>query len=410
MIGTTALKYSLRSLSRNIRRTSLSVLGVAIGCAIGIFAKAWYSGATDWQIRAASESGIGHLQIVNDQWLAQKENKLRVSDWRRAVDIARAEPGVVEVSPRIRAFGLLALGNRTATVTAVGLEPEPESKSNRAISRAKIDGRFLETDERGGVVIGRGLAATLGSELDDRLVLTLSGRDEVESAMLTVVGIVRSGLDSIDDAACYVGLADLERLTGREGVGEIGIMLSSLDLIEPVRAALAPKLPAGNQLITWGEVATLFSTNIESDTAFFDFMIFVIMFVVMLFIMSAQLSAVLERKREFAVLSALGMRSRSVWSVILIEGVFTGVLGALFATLIGGALAYWLSLGVNIEEVFGASMDSFGVVLDPVVYGDLGVWIVWYSLVVCTIATVAASVVPAWKATKVDPAEALRMV
>jgi len=54
--------------------------------------------------------------------------------------------------------------------------------------------------------------------------------------------------------------------------------------------------------------------------------------------------------------------------------------------------------------------ESFGVLMDPMVYGLFGPWIVSYALVVCTIATVAASLLPAWKATRVDPAEALRVV
>ena len=88
----------------------------------------------------------------------------------------------------------------------------------------------------------------------------------------------------------------------------------------------------------------------------------------------------------------------------------TGVLGALFAVLLGSGLAYWLSRGINILALAGDSMQGFGVIMDPVLYGDIGVWIIWYALIVCIVATVTASIIPAWKATKVDPAEALRMV
>jgi ABC-type lipoprotein release transport system permease subunit len=410
MIRTVAAKYALRSLMRNPRRTILSVVGVAVGCTIGLFAKAWYSGATDWQIRAASESGVGHLLVVNERWREVRENTLRVRDWRKAMETARAEPGVVSVAPRIKASGLLALGNKTAAVEIAGVNPDAERASNRTVGRARIEGRYLEVDGASEVVIGRGLAATLGAELDDQLVVTLSGKDEVQSAMLTVVGILDAGIDSLNDVICHANLGDIERLSGREGVGEIGIMLEDHDRIDLVQTSLTTKLPEGSALITWGEVMTAFSMNIESDTAAFSFMIFVIMLVVGLFIMSAQLSAVLERRKEFAVLSALGMKGRRVVSIVLIEGFLTGVIGACLASLLGGGLAYWLSLGVDVRALFGDSFDSLGVLMDPIVYGDFGIWIIRYSLTVCVIATVVASLVPAWKATKVDPAEALRMV
>jgi putative ABC transport system permease protein len=292
----------------------------------------------------------------------------------------------------------------------MGVDPDAERASNRIVRRARIDGRYLEAGKDGTVVIGRGLAATLGAELEDALVVTLSGKDEVQSAMLQVVGIVDAGVSSIDDSFCHVNMADVERLSGREGAGEIGIFLTDHTLIDKVRARLSPSTVEGNELITWGEVMLMFSMNIESDTASFNFMIFIIMVVVGLFIMSAQLSAVLERKREFAVLSALGMKRLHIVSLVVIEGALTGVLGAVLASILGGGLAKWLSTGVNIAGLFGDAFDTFGVMMDPIVYGDLGIWIVWYASAVCITATVIASLVPALKAMRVDPAEALRMV
>jgi ABC-type lipoprotein release transport system permease subunit len=410
MIGSTVTTYALRSLLRNPRRTVLSVLGVGVGCAIGIIGTSFYGGAIDWQIRAASESGVGHLLVVNERWTESRENALRVRDWRTAAEVAGAEAGVTIVTPRTRARGLLALGNRARGAEVVGVAPESEFAGNRTLQRATIAGRYLEPDETGSAVIGRGLAAALGARLDDQLVITLSGPNEIQSGMLTVVGILETGLESIDEQFCHVALDDVRRLTEREGVGEIGITLSSRRLIDEVRARLALKLPAGCRLITWGEVMTLFAMNIESDTTFVRFVIFIVMLVVGLFVMSAQHAAVLERRREFAVLSALGMRARRVIGLVLVEGLFTGLLGAVAAIAIGGGLAFWMSGGIDMAKLFGNVFDVFGVVMDPVINADVGVWIVWYALTVCTLATTAASVIPAWKATKVDPAEALRGV
>jgi ABC-type lipoprotein release transport system permease subunit len=414
MTGSTLLTYALRSLWRNPRRTLLSVLGVSVGCSIGLFASSWYGGAIDWQIRAASENGVGHLVVVNERWTKMRENTLRVRGWEAIAEVAMKDPAVKLIAPRIKAFGLLALGNRTEAIEMVGVEPDAEFESNRTLREAKkrgaFEGRYLRGGEEGVVVIGKGLAASLGAELEDLLVVTLSAKDEVQSAMLRVVGILGAGVDAVDDGFCHVGLGELQRLTGREGVGEIGILLENQEQIPTARTRLAPQMPAGCALITWGEVMTLFAMNIKSDSASIAFMIFIVMLVVGLFIMSAQHAAVLERKREFAVLSALGMKGRRVVGLVLIEGLLTGLLGALAATLMGGGLAYWLSTGIDIRKVFGDVFEAFGVLMDPIVYGSYGPWIVWYALVVCTVATVSASLLPAWKATKVDPAEALRMV
>ena len=87
-------RYAARSLFRRVRRTILSVVGVGVGCGIGLFATSWVSGGREMQIRAASESGSGHLRVVPAAWPDLRENSLRLADWRRAVAALEATPGV----------------------------------------------------------------------------------------------------------------------------------------------------------------------------------------------------------------------------------------------------------------------------------------------------------------------------
>ena len=123
MIGKTIFKYAFRSQTRHIRRTVLSVVGVGIGTAMGILANCWIWGSEEMQIRAASESGAGHLKVIPVGWLETRENSLRLSDWEKALAEVRALPGVKRVSYRARANGLLAFGNRTSGMEVTGGGP-----------------------------------------------------------------------------------------------------------------------------------------------------------------------------------------------------------------------------------------------------------------------------------------------
>lgn len=411
MIGRTILKYAFRSQTRHFRRTVLSVAGVGIGVAMGILANCWIWGSEELQIRAASESGAGHLKIVPAAWLETKENVLRISDWENALAAARALPGAKQVAFRARANGLLAFGNRTIGVEVAGVDPDSERASNRIVYRSTIEGRYLEPGDSGKVVIGREVARRLKVGLDDDLLVTLSGKGEIESSMLRIVGIMETGSRELDANLCYVTLGELERITGMAGPAEISILMDNYRRINSGRRILSGKLGRQNAVITWKESAPELAANAEGDKAFMNLLAAIIVIVVALGIMSAQITAVMERRREFGILSALGMPGRQIAGLILTEAFMVGLAGAVAALAISTPIAYRLAArGVDFTKITGGITSFGGILLDPILYGDLGWWVVGYAFGVSLLATIAASLYPARLAKNIDPAEALRRI
>ena len=301
-------------------------------------------------------------------------------------------------------------------VEVVGVDPEAERASNRLVYKSeeegKIEGRYLRAGDSGMVVIGKRLAKKLDVELEDDLFATLAGPDEMKGAMLTIVGILETGSRELDSSFCHVTLEDIERTTGYKGPGEIAIILEDHELIDSAQKALAEKVSGENAVVTWKAVNPSIAANVEGDTAFMDFLAFIIIVVVAFGIVSAQLTAVLERRREFAILSALGMKGRQFAGLMMLEAVIVGVGGAVVALALGGPVAYFMATkGIPVEALFGEQGLPFGGVLwDPVIKGGFGPWVVWYCLWVSLAATVVASIYPIWFATRVDPAKALRAV
>jgi len=411
MIGSVSTKYAFRSLLRHPMRSALSMVGVGIGCSIALIATSWMSGAAEMQIRAVSESGAGHLRVMPNEWLEKHENSARLADWKQTLAEVRSLQGVEAVVIRSRANGLLAFGNRMAGVELTGVDPEAEISSNRIVYRAELDGRYLQPGDSDVVVIGRALARRLDVELDDDLYLTTAGKDEIQSAMLRIVGLLETGSREIDAAICHVMLKDVEKITGYTGPGEVSILLDDYRLVESKQEELAGRLSGSNAVITWKEVNPGLAGNVEGDKAFMRGLAGIIVIVVSLGIASAQLTAVLERRREFATLSALGMKSGQVIGLVVLEALIVGLGGAIVAVIFGGSASYYLAThGVN----FGAFLEegaSFGnVLLDPIMYGNFGAWLIWYALAISVTATVVVSAYPAWLATKVEPADAMRTI
>lgn len=403
-------RYAVRSVGRNARRTVLSILGIGVGLALALFMESVNRGRGELFARTVAYSGAGHLRVVPGTWRQRRDPRLRLARGDVALAAARALPGAAVATPRARAQVLLAMGTHVVGVEAVGVDPETEPAAYRFVRRLAA-GRYLRPGDAGAAVVGRAVADRLGAELDDEVLATAVGQGgRIESAMLRLVGIVETGSDELDAGICQVSLADVERLTGLAGFGEVAVILSDHRSTTAARAALAAASAPGDEVLTFEELTPEFKGHMEQDAATSRFVNGVILLIVFLGVASAQLAAVLERRREFAVLSALGMRGRRLVRLVLLEALVVGAGGAA-AGLALGLPAAWLvaTRGLDFSSVLGSGSSFQGIVLEPVIYGDLGPWVVPWTLGVALGATVLASLYPAWFAARTDPAVALRV-
>jgi ABC-type lipoprotein release transport system permease subunit len=412
VIGSTATRYAARSLRRNFRRTALSVVGLAFGVGIGLVALSWVGGTEPMTINALASGGLGHLRVAPVGWNERRDDALRLERGDEVLAAVRATGGVAVATPRARVGGLLGLGTRSSHVVLTGVDPETEPRALRYL-RGLAAGRYLRPGEDGAVVIGRTIAERLQAEVDDELVVTVvDDAGEMQSALLVVVGIVATGSRPIDASIAHVSLADVERLSGREGPGEITILVGDVDDVDAIRSSIARELPAGDEVLDWVQISPELRSRMQSAHSFTSFAITVVLLVVLLGVASAQLTGVLERRKEFAVLAALGMRGATLVRVVVTEGFILGLAGALGALAWASPIAWrWSTAGVDLSGMI-QSRDGLafgGVLIDPMYYPSFGTWLVPTALGLSLVSTVLASLYPAWFATRTDPAAALRV-
>jgi ABC-type lipoprotein release transport system permease subunit len=362
-------------------------------------------------MRAAAESGNGHLRIAPRAWLRTREEDVRLEDWARLLAEVRATEGVAVAAPHARTDALLAMGTRTSGVVMVGVEPQAEPRINRLV-RSVAEGEYLARGETGRVVVGKVVAKRLDVGVGDDLMVTASGRGgEMRGAMLRVRGVVSTGSEQLDGSLCHVLLADLGEVSGYDGASEISILLQEPKRIEDAMAALRPLLAADQVLVTWEEIVPELASGVEVDETWSKLMVSVVLIVVFLGIASAQLAAVLERRKEFAVLSAIGMKGGRLVRVMLAEGAILGVAGASMALLVATPLIYAISVyGINFSALYGdADLAMSSILMDPVIFGDFDWWIAPLAFALSLGATTLSSLYPAWYALGTDPAAALRV-
>ena len=403
-------RFAVRTLGRNARRTLLSVVGVGIGCALAVFITAFMRGGMQIRVRSIAESGFGHARIAPAGWERTRDHELRLQDWQADLETARASDGVRVAAPHARSQALLAFGTQVAGVEMLGVDPPAEQQTNRLI-RAIAQGRYLERGDQGATVIGSTIAERLDVELDDDLLLTVVRRDgQMQYAMLRIVGIARTGSRDIDASICHVTLADLERLTGFAGAGEITLTFEDPAEIDRLAARLRNSLLPGDVVLTWKEVLPEQGGDAASDRAFMNLLVGIVVVVVILGVTSAQLTAMLERRREFAVLMALGMKSVQVIRLVLIEAAALGALGAAAGLLLAGPLVYYTAtVGIDFASLMEGDLTVSGVLFDPVLYSDMGLWMVPHAVLVALLATLVAALYPTWYVLKTDASSALSL-
>ncbi|HEU4726843.1 MAG TPA: FtsX-like permease family protein [Kofleriaceae bacterium] len=402
-------RYAMRSVSRNLRRTSLSIAGIAIGCALALFMESLNRGRDELIARLGADSGIGHLRVVPAGWDVEHDVRLRLADWHADLAAARSLPGVALATPRVRTQVLLAMGTRAVAVEMVGVDPEAEQRAFRFV-RDVSAGRYLRPGETGEMVVGRAIAERLDVGVGDEILATAVGRGgHIESAMFRITGVIATGSEDIDAGICQVVLGDVPRLAAQPGAGEITIVLADWRATETARAALAARVAPGDQVRTWSELTPELTGHTEQDKATSRFVSAMILVIVVLGVASAQLAAVLDRRRELAVLAAIGVSARRMVAIMFGEAMILGVLGAAAGLAIGLPIVGYLShSGLDFRSFLGASWTFEGVVFEPIIYPELGPWVVPYIAAVAIGATLVAFLYPAWVCARTDPAVALR--
>jgi len=406
-----ASRYALRSLLRHKRRAFLSVAGIGVGCGVCLFMVSYVRGESEMMMRAAAQSGTGHLRIAPKEWLETHQDDLRLDAWKADLAHARSLPGVVCAAPHAGTDALLAMGTRTAGVTMQGVDPRFEPTLNRLVRKVE-SGAYLAPGETGSVVIGRAIAERLNVDVDDDIMVTASGRNgEIEGAMLRVVGIVATGSRGLDGMLCHVLLDDVVRITGYEGPAEISILLDNPKRLLETADALRRHIDSDSVVVTWKEIVPELAAAVKVDETWTRLMVGVVVIVVFLGIASAQLAAVLERRKEFAVLSAIGMKGAQLLRIMLTEGMLLGLAGGLLSLGIGLPFVYFSATrGIDFSKLYGdADLSISSILIDPIIYGDMGWWLIPFAFGLSLIATVLSSLYPAWYALSTNPADALRV-
>ncbi len=408
------LKMALRNLFRYSRRTVLNVSLIVIGVVfVSVFVSV--SGSFKNMMTAQiTDSMTGHVQIHRKGYMGAVETlpqnmNLKFMALDRLDAALKEVDGTEAVSYRIKFGGMFSTFTETSNIRLNGIDPEKEFKVVPLLPSRILEGS--KDLKRGEIIIPRLFANSMKVKVGDTVVVVASNKDgSVNGKQLKVSGIVesatgpggRDGYVHIDDAA------EILRMDIPE-ISEIAVRLKDFnklhDFEKNLTARLSTELNKKGQPIfdvhTWEKLSPFYNIArmIDLMTLFVKVLLVA---VVMISILNVMIMAVYERIREIGTAAAIGTKPYKLLLLFLTEGMLMGIIGALIGSALSVATVWLINL-TQITFNFGQQKDIL--LVASVDYAQLAA----VSLTVVAVA-VAASIQPAFKASKMEPVKALRHV
>ena len=396
-----------RNIWRNPRRTAVILLAVIIGVWSMIFLGALMRGMLEDMVENGISTMTGDIQVHHKGYRDDP-----------VIENSMTDPKVVETTlnnvlpigalwtPRVRVNAIASNARHSVAVTLVGIDPVREAKVS-FIGEAVNKGRFLKSDDKFGIIVGKALLEKFETKSGHKVVLMSQDTSrEIASRAFRIIGVFRAEMESTEKQFAFVTMpAAQQMLKLKNAISEVSIILPERKDVNKVTASLRAALPSTYEVHTWRELLPILNAYLEIFNGF-TFLWYVVVFVAMGFgIVNTTLMAVFERIREFGLLKALGMKPWWIIKEVLTESFFLLVMGMAIGNILGFLNIFAISeSGIDLSALAaGAEFAGISRVIYPAI---LGRDVVMANLVVFVLGLLV-SIYPAVKAARFTPVEAL---
>ncbi|MGD2215492.1 MAG: FtsX-like permease family protein [Gemmatimonadales bacterium] len=418
--ATTLVRLALRNLRRQARRSAITAAAMIVGGALMIFSLSIGDGGHEDWIRSGARMGSGHIaiQAPNFQKSRKIDDRLTASA-RSAAQSALQYPSIAEHTlaavPQLAVVGLASSPTGARPAQIVGVDPIAEAEFS-ILDDKLVEGRYLEPDDRLAAYVGAGLLEGLDLRLGSRFVLTAQDADgEIAGQLVRVVGVYRSGVPEVDQVVIHIPLATAGSwLRSGDDVTTIAVLLDSSSEVRPVTRVLerelSTEIEAGNlTVLGWREAMPVLDAAVRIDDLG-NYVWQAIMFgIIALGIVNTVLMSVMYRKREFGLLQALGFTPRQTGGLVVTEGLILTFVSGLIGIALGLFLTwYFFREGLDFSFAWEEDWSFSGIAMDPVFVPLFRLSRVIQSLAFIFLIGTFASIYPAYRATRIDVAEAMK--
>ncbi|MDQ5915680.1 MAG: lipoprotein-releasing system permease protein, partial [Pseudomonadota bacterium] len=385
----------------------ISMLGVALGVAALIVVLSVMNGFQK-ELRGRILAVVSHVQVLG--------GASDLADWPRIVRQTADHPEVKAAAPFVQAQGMLSYNQNVRGTMVRGVLPDLEDKVADFRPHMKSGSLDALTPDSFGIVLGSELARALGVFTGDRVTL-IAPQGVVTPAgvvprlkTFNVVGIFEVGMFEYDNGLALVAMADAQKLYRMEDRVS-GVRLKLKDLFQAPRVAheLGSRLDVDAYLSDWTRSHANFFRAVQIEKNMMFIILSLIVAVAAFNIVSTLVMAVTDKQSDIAILRTLGASPGSIMAVFMVQGALIGTIGLGLGVAGGVALALNIDVVVPfIERMLGTQFLSKDIYYISQLPSDLQWNDVTGVTLIAFVLALLATVYPSWRASRVNPAEALR--
>jgi ABC-type lipoprotein release transport system permease subunit len=396
-----------RNLWRNHRRTFIMLAAIGIGVWAMIFMTAFMRGMVNEMVRDGIKALPGHVQVHNPNFLDDPSIANLIPAPSKAFTAALDRTGAIWTS-RIKVPAVITSERDSRGVTLIGVEPERESEIS-FVAGDIVEGRFLESPEDRGVIVGRKLIDTLETDLGKRVVvMTQDPENEIADRGFRIVGVFDAKIEGYEESMIFVGQATLQKMLQiGDQISEIAITGDDYRNVEALFAEISGAIDVNAEAKPWYELDNYLGTMLGVMDGFVLVWIIVIFLALSFGLVNTLVMAVFERIREIGLMLALGMKPRMILGQIVVESLFLLVMGLAIGNLLAVVSVEMLADGVDLSGV-AEGLEMFGA--SSVLYPELTTSDMMTANVIVVVLGFIASLSPAWRASRLDPIRAITKV
>ena len=387
--------------------SGVSMLGIGLGVAALIIVLSVMNGFQK-EVRDRMLGVVSHIEIFSRDGQA-------LQDIGPIMAEARKNPQVIGVAPFIATQALIARGEDMKGALVRGIEPKLEPEVTDIATTAQKGALDKLVPGEFGIVLGGELARSLFVRTGDQVTLVAPGGQVTPAGVVprlkqfTVVGTFDSGHYEYDSALALIHEQDAARVFRLEGPSGVRLKLKDLNQAREVADQLAGTLPGSFLIRDWTRQNKTWFAAVQVEKRMMFIILTLIVAVAAFNLVSTLVMTVTDKRADIAILRTLGASPKSIMGIFVVQGAMVGVMGTIGGLLLGLGIAYNIDVIVPaLERLFHASFLPKDIYLisrmpsDPQQSDILPITLI--SLALAFVATLY----PSWRASRVNPAEALR--
>ncbi len=405
------LKVSTRNIRRNLRRTIITVFTILVGVFVVVVIQGFINGLHYGLIDNITLSRTGDIQIHDSQYLRSYETMTLQhviaydEQFRNAVD---ATGLAAAASPRLGCAGLISNQEQSTMFIGLGVEPDAELAVCPKLKDNITQGRFIRNDGVGEAVLAAGLADSIGVKVGDVLLLLAQTKEGALNAIdVEVVGLLTDRLPLGNNKLVFLHLDAAQRLLLMPGeVTEVAVKVhADSSRLAPVTAAFATALKAGGAtryaVDSWDSLAKVFKDIMSIQLVVFWVIKAVLLIIVTSSIVNTMVMSVYERIREIGTMIAIGFTRRDLQALFVLETVILGIIGGVVGLVWSSAIVFYFH---RYGFTYTAPGTTFKMTIFPFITLANAIFAFFFAIA-CSL---LSSIYPAYKASRLQPTEALR--